>query len=279
MIRIALLENPGSGSGEAASVAGELREAGAQVTSFGLDRIDDARASAPDRIVVAGGDGSLAPAAVAAAGAGVPLAIVPTGTANDLARVLGLPGDRAAAVSVAATGTSTRRLDIAWIGERPFLNVASIGLAPAAARRATGLKRVLGPLAYAVGGARAAAGARPIGCLVRCDGADFFAGEVWQATVASSGAFGGGARVDADPEDGMLDAVVIEAGSRAALAARAYGLRRGSIGAQRGVRTRRARAVDLELAGPTAFNVDGELVESGSVRFRADARAVEVVVG
>lgn len=277
--RIALLENPASGSGEATAVGRALTQAGAEVTAFTVDRADDAVAVEPARIVVAGGDGSLAPAAAAAARAGVPLGIVPTGTANDLAHALDLPAELSEAAAVAAAGTSTREIDLAWMGERPFLNVASIGLPPAAARRAKGLKRALGPLAYAVGAVRAAATAKPIGCLVRCDGAELFAGETWQATVASSGAFGAGARVAADPADGMLDAVVIAAGPRAALAARAYGLRRGSLTAQNDVRSARGRTVDIELAGPVAFNVDGELVESGSTRFRVDPQAVEVVVG
>ncbi|HSI79421.1 MAG TPA: diacylglycerol kinase family protein [Solirubrobacterales bacterium] len=277
--RIALFENPASGSGDAAAVARTLGDAGAAVESFELDQVEEALATRPARIVVAGGDGSLAPAAATAARAGTPLAIVPTGTANDLARALGLPDSIDDAAKLAAAGTSTRRIDLAWMGERPFLNVASIGLAPAAARRAKGLKRVLGPVSYAVGAVRAAAVAKPVGCLVRCDGAELFAGEAWQATVASSGAFGAGARVEADPADGMLDAVVIAAGPRSALAVRAYGLRSGSLTSQHDVHSARARTVDIELAGLTPFNVDGELVESGSTRFRAEARAVEVVVG
>lgn len=279
MTRLALLTNPQSGSGHAGGVADALRAAGAQVTAFGLDRVEDALASRPERIVVAGGDGSLGAAAAAAARAGVPMGVVPMGTANDLARMLDLPGDPAAAARVAAAGSSTRRLDLAWMGERPFLNVASIGLAPAAARKASGLKRLLGPLAYAVGGLRAGVTARPVGCRIRCDSTELFAGKAWQATIACSGAFGGGAEIEADVEDGLLDAVAIEASSRAALALRAYGLRHGSISSQRGVRSCRARIVELEVPAGTSFNVDGEVLESGSVRFEARARAVEVVVG
>ena len=279
MSHLALLVNPESGSGDAGGVADFLRDAGAEVTAFDLARLDDAVASNPERIVVAGGDGSLGPVAVAASRARVPLAVVPVGTANDLARKLGLPDNPAAAARLAARGTVTRRLDLAWMGERPFLNVASIGLAPVAARKASGMKRLLGPFAYAIGGARAAATARPVRCRIACDGDDIFAGEVWQATVASSGAFGGGAEVEADPADGMLDAVAIEAGSRLALARRAHGLRRGSIGSQPGVRSRRAQVVELDVPAATSFNVDGELVESGPVRFEVDARAVDVVVG
>jgi diacylglycerol kinase (ATP) len=279
MTRLSLLANPMSGSGNAFDVAEALRASGAVVIAFELDRIDDALAARPERLVVAGRDGSLGRVAAASARASIPLGIVPTGTANDLAHLLDLPTDPAEAARVAAVGSLTRRLDLGWMADRPFLNVASIGLPPAAARKAGGLKRLLGPVAYAVGGVQAGLFTRPVGCLIRCDGDQLFAGEAWQITIASSGAFGAGARIDADPADGLLDALVLEAGSRAALAWRAHGLRRGSIGSQPGVLRRRARVVELEVSEATPFNVDGEVVESRSVRFETSQRAVEVVVG
>ena len=48
------------------------------------------------------------------------------------------------------------------MGDRPFLNVASTGLPPAAAEHAHGLKEKLGPLAYAVGAARAGVEEDPV---------------------------------------------------------------------------------------------------------------------
>ena len=71
-MRIALLRNPDSGSGQAGDVAGLLRAAGAEVDEFGLDEADRAVAAHPDRIAVAGGDGSLGCAAAAAVSAGGP---------------------------------------------------------------------------------------------------------------------------------------------------------------------------------------------------------------
>ena len=262
-MRIALLRNPESGSGEARDVAELLRRNGASVEELGVDEVPATVPSEAERIVVAGGDGSIAPAAAAASRAGVPLAVVPVGTANDFASAHGLPDDPAAATELAVRGTKTRSLELAWMGDRPFVNAASAGLAPAAARKAHGLKGALGPAAYAVGAMRAAIGAKPISCRAADDGGQLFAGEAWQVTVASSGFFGGGSEVAADPQDGMLDLVVLEAGSRASLALRAYGLRRGTLERQDGVISHRGTAVDLEVPPGTSFNVDGEIVESG----------------
>ena len=116
-------------------------------------------------------------------------------------------------------------------------------------------------------------------CTVRCDGELLFRGEAWQVTVACSGAFGAGSSVEADPADGRLDVVAIEAESRARLLRHAYGLRAGDLEDQPGVRSLRCGSAEIELAEEQTFNVDGELVESGTCRFEVEAAAVSVVVG
>lgn len=279
MRSIALLANPDSGAGDAHEVAERLREQGLEVREFTLDDADDAVASAPDGLVVAGGDGSLACVAAPAARAGLRVAVIPTGTANDFARELGIPREANEACELVVEGARTRKLDVGRMGDRPFLNVASMGLPPAAARHAHGLKGLLGPFAYAVGAIRAGMQAEPVECTVRCDGAEIHTGKVWQVTVACSGAFGGGSSIETDLADEKLDVVVIEAGSRLRLAHHAYGLRRGGIGGQSGVTKIRCSHAEIELSETKPWNVDGELVESGTTRFRVDPDAVEVVVG
>ena len=275
---IALLANPDSGQGEADLVAGEMRALGAEVASFEFDEIDDAVALAPSRLVVAGGDGSLGCVAAPAARAGIPIAVVPTGTANDFARALGIPLETDAATALSVEGRRTRAIDLAHMDDRPFLNVASLGLSPAAAEHASGLKGALGSLAYTAGALRAGLGADPVRCAVRGDGEPLFEGVAWQVSVACTGAFGGGSSVEADPADGRLDVVAIEAGSRARLLRHAYGLRAGDVERQPGVHSLRCAAAEIDLDSPQRFNVDGELVESGSCRFEVEPAAVRVVV-
>jgi diacylglycerol kinase (ATP) len=276
---IALLANPDSGQGEADEVAGAMRGLGAEVATFGLDEIDAAIAAQPVRLAVAGGDGSLGGVAAAAARAGLPFAVIPTGTANDFARALEIPLDTGDAIRLAAEGNQTRRVDIAHMEDRPFLNVASLGLSPAAAEHASGLKGALGALAYTAGALRAGVEADPVDCVVEGDGEVLFEGAAWQVTVACTGAFGGGSSVEADPADGRLDVVAIEAESRARLVRHAYGLRAGDLEGQPGVHSLRCASAEVALAGTQDFNVDGELVESGSCRFEVEPQAVSVVVG
>jgi diacylglycerol kinase (ATP) len=277
--RVALLANPESGSGEAREVERLLGERGSEVIPFALDERGEVAGAEPDRVVVAGGDGSVGCAAEVAGRLDVPLAVVPVGTANDFARAIGIPLDTAAAVRVAVSGTRTRALELGRADARPFVNAASTGLSPVAARKAHGLKRILGPLAYTIGAVRAGLRARPVVCRIACDGIEIFDGDAWQVTVACTGAFGGGAEVDADPHDGMLDVVVIEARSRTRLVLHAYGLRAGRIERHRGVISAEGRVVEVQTDGETGFNIDGELVEARRLRFTVEPRAFEVVVG
>ena len=201
-MRLALPANPRSGGGlDPEPLVEAMREHGAQVEVFGSEDLDGAAAMQPDRIVVAGGDGSIAPAAWAAGRLDVPLAVVPAGTANDFARTNGLPEDPLDAAVLAAAGQTLRRLELGHLADgHPFVNAANAGLASEAARYAAPFKRVLGPLAYAVGALRAAVSESPLRCTVRVDGREVFSGGAWQVIVAVTGAFGGGSELGAaDP--------------------------------------------------------------------------------
>jgi diacylglycerol kinase family enzyme len=81
-------------------------------------------------IVVAGGDGTINTVLNAVAGIDVPLAILPLGTANDLARELGISLCTADAARRAAAG-SERRIDVVQVNGRAFCTVGGLGL-PAA---------------------------------------------------------------------------------------------------------------------------------------------------
>jgi diacylglycerol kinase (ATP) len=277
--RIILLANPGSGRADDFDAQEALRRLGATVHVLAIQEHEAAAGLDADRVAVAGGDGSIGWAAETASRLGAPLTVIPVGTANDFARCLELPSDPDEACRLAVEGMETRRLDLGRMDGRPFVNVASAGLAPIAAREASGLKRMLGPLAYAVGAIRAGLGADPVDARVSCDDEELFSGAAWQVTVACTGAFGAGASVDADPGDGMLDAVAIEAASRAALVVRAYGMRAGRVESQRGVRSCRGRRVEVDVDPGTEFNLDGEVIRADDTRFSVDPSAFELVVG
>ena len=265
-------------------MAALLAEAGAEVDALALDAPEEIGAGT-ERVAVAGGDGSIGGAAALAAAAGVPLAVIPTGTANDFATHFGLPGELSAACRLAAGGIEIRSVELPRVCGRPFVNVAGAGLPPAAAAEAGELKEDLGALAYPAGAVGAGLKSEPIRCAVTVDGERLFAGEAWQASVAGSGAFGGGAGFRTDSADGMLDVIVIEAGSRARLVKHAIGLRLGDVERQRGVVSARGRRIELELDPDECLNIDGELVDvatlsaDGRLRFETGDERFDLIVG
>jgi diacylglycerol kinase (ATP) len=282
-VRIALAANRASGGGlDPEPLLAALRERGAEVAGFGCEEEDLERAAAwgPDRLAVAGGDGTIGPVAELAGRLEVPLAVLPTGTANDFARAYGVPGDPLEAAVLAVESEHAKPLELGRLADgRPFVNVASAGLASVAARNAQPLKPRLGPLAYGIGALRAAAREHPLPVTVRAEGRTVFEGGAWQVIVAVSGAFGGGSGVaEADPDDGVLDVVVLPAGSRAGLAKRAWGLRQRTIAQQRDVPHERGHTVEVDLPDGSEINVDGEIRLGGLERVTVEAKAFRLVV-
>ncbi len=263
-VRLAIVLNPRSGSVEDpdALVEAFRRQAGA-VSVHAPDEAEAAAATAPDRLVVVGGDGTIGSAFAAAAAADLPLAVVPGGTANDFARALELPLDVDAAVALACDPRAAVRS--IWGGRidgRPFVNVASVGLAVDAAERAETLKRGLGPLSYAVGAAHAGLVGRTVDASISVDGEGAAQGAVFQLLVGASGRFGGGSGLgEAAADDPHLVAAWVPGGSRLELPMRALGLRRRTIEQQPGVEWWRASRFEIHARlgrRPAPWNIDGE---------------------
>ncbi|SDC94775.1 Diacylglycerol kinase family enzyme [Sphingomonas sp. YR710] len=81
------------------------------------------------RVVVAGGDGTMACAAEAARGTDTEIALLPLGTLNHLARDLGVPAEIDAAAKLAVDGRAVA-IDVGDVNGRRFVNNASIGVYP-----------------------------------------------------------------------------------------------------------------------------------------------------
>jgi diacylglycerol kinase family enzyme len=293
-VRLVLIANPRAGTAPApARLRALLAGGGAEVASVAIEEVADGdggelrdgaldalrAAGPPDRVVVAGGDGSIGPAALCAAQLGVPLAVVAAGTANDFARAKALPLDVDDACMLARDpAAATRHAELGLADGRPFVNAAAAGLSVVAARAARPHKPRLGPLAYAVGALRAGATAAPLHCTVSCDGRERFAGRAWQVVVGATGAFGGGSEIGgARLDDGLLDVAVVPAGSRLGLVRRAYGMRAGHLTAQEGVAHERGGVVEVQVAGRVPFNVDGELCRCEPGRFTLRPGGFQVV--
>lgn len=135
---VEVLVNPGGGSADEKrreALCAALSAAGIDaklVEVEGEDLADHAAkvAKRGDKLLVAaGGDGTMSAVAGALAGTGTAMGIMPMGTLNHLARDLGLPTDLDAAARVIADG-QRRRIDLAEVNGRLFVNNSAIGLYP-----------------------------------------------------------------------------------------------------------------------------------------------------
>jgi diacylglycerol kinase (ATP) len=159
-MRIKLIANPVSG-GDARphiqTALNALRQQGAEVDLYLTGARGDARQAAEqalaqgyDRIVVAGGDGTLNEVVNGVASADLPIAFLPLGTVNVFALEAGIPMRLQAACALALQG-SPRRITLGKLNGELFLLMVSAGWdAEAVAHVRPGLKRFIGRLAYAV---------------------------------------------------------------------------------------------------------------------------------
>jgi diacylglycerol kinase family enzyme len=135
-VKAHILINRGGGSvGEATAIEQVTSAAGiaGAVQLLDGERLHDAArkavADGAELVVAGGGDGTISCVAGAIAGTGTILGILPLGTLNHLARDLGIPSALEDAAKLIASG-KTRRIDVAEVNGRVFVNNSAIGIYP-----------------------------------------------------------------------------------------------------------------------------------------------------
>lgn len=292
--KVRVICNPASGGGNCES--DRLREG---LSGFDLDWIEtegseDATEAAEEwsdgLLVVAGGDGTINDVVNGLGKAGFPegvtLALLPTGTGNDLAATLAVPEEAAEAEAVIRQGM-VRTLDVARVrsgdDERFFINVATGGLgAEVSGANYEDLKSRWGKLSYLRASLEVAENFDVKEIALRLDGEERRVRAINMA-VGNCRYAGGGwpAAPKANPEDGLLDIVIIEdVGLKEFLALAPAALARSNYLDKEGVFFRRAREVRVETQPPgLEFTVDGEVIGNEPVEFVVIPRALKVIVG
>ena len=137
-----LFYNPKSGGGKAEKfhLADEARARGIEPIELKLGTdleqlVRGAVADGADALAMAGGDGSQAVVAMVAAEQGLPYACIPAGTRNHFALDLGVDRDDVVGALDAFVGGRERRVDLAEVNGRVFVNNVSIGLYAEAVQR------------------------------------------------------------------------------------------------------------------------------------------------
>ncbi len=233
-----------------------------------------------DRIVVAGGDGTINSALPVLLRRRKPLGVFPLGTANDFARTLDIPTDLEAAAGIIVAGR-TARIDVGVVNGRYFLNAAGLGfstmlhdeLSPA-------VKRRLGPLAYPVGVAGRWRRHRPLSVLIRSEDGRAVRKRAIQVTVANGRFYGGGmtAEQEARIDDGQLDLIIVLPGEWWRHVLSVVGLKRGVYPQSAPVIVERHTAFELSTVRPEWIATDGERSTQTPATFAVLPGALEVYV-
>jgi diacylglycerol kinase family enzyme len=161
-------------------------------------------------VVICGGDGTLLACLHALVGSGLPVALIPLGTGNLLARNLGVSTKLDEALSVAVDGVD-RRIDCGRVDGQPFAVMAGIGFDAAMMAEATeGMKRFAGWPAYVAGGLRHLRDPM-MRVRLRIDDGPPIRRRARTVLIGNVGRLQGGVELllDAKADDGLLDVVVV----------------------------------------------------------------------
>jgi diacylglycerol kinase (ATP) len=229
-----------------------------------------------ERVVVWGGDGTINEAAAPLIGTTTALGIIPGGSGDGLARSLGLPRDPQSAFKVAMTGSS-RPIDVGWLGDRHFLNIAGVGFDAEVARRFN-QRKGRGTRGYIVESLRMV-------WSYRCKRYTIAAGDVnadgphFLAAFANGREYGSGLQISpqSDPADGLLDLLLVAGGGPFRQLWRARRLFLNPLKPAEGIL--RSPITEARVSGERmCCHVDGETFEvSGELEVRMKAGALRVI--
>lgn len=285
--RALLLVNPHSRQGQHARQQSreQLQMLGWSVLDKGSDRSEDLSEivrryrQEVDLVIIGGGDGTLNRAIAGLLDTQLPLGILPLGTANDLARTLGIPVNLTDACRVIAA-EYIRRIDLGCVNDRYFFNVASLGLSVKITRQLSkDAKRRWGVLAYALTALRVISQSRPFHAQIVCNG-ETYSVKTAQIAVGNGRYFGGGMSIseDATIDDQRLDLCSIEVQHWWQVLAAFPTLWKGQTLHPEWIRRLEAQEIEIRTRKPRSLNTDGEITAYTPAKFKVIPNAISVFV-
>jgi diacylglycerol kinase (ATP) len=285
-MRIGLVVNPVAGGNRGAQVGAEvislLSQSEHSVNNLSGANLIEARAHAEkaigansiDALVFVGGDGMAHLGANLCAGKNIPMALIPAGTGNDAAAMLGMPlTDTAQSVRLVLDGLgSPKKIDAIKISHGAFLTwalgSASAGFDALAAARANAISWPKGPMRYYVAMLLELAKFKPIKYQSVVDGnpRDF---EAMLCVVSNTGIYGGGMLVvpGASVTDAKLDVLLVKKMSRVKFVTIFPRVYKGTHITDKDVEIFKASKISITASGMPIYS-DGEYV--GQAPFEAE---------
>lgn len=232
-----------------------------------------------DLVIIGGGDGTLNAAIDGLISTGLPLGILPLGTANDLARTLGIPSSLPEACQVIAGG-QIKQIDVGRVNDKYFFNVASLGLSVQITQNLTKeAKRRWGVLAYAATTLRVIWQSRPFRADILVRG-EAIRVKTIQIAIGNGRHYGGGMVVaeDAAIDDQRLDLYSLETKQWWQILALLPTMRQGNQSILPGVRVLQGQEIEIRTSKPRSINTDGEITTRTPAKFSVLPQALRVIV-
>jgi YegS/Rv2252/BmrU family lipid kinase len=220
--KVKFIYNPSSGENSITDsldlVIALYQEHGITVVPFRLDfvtpadRMLDDIDGTFDHILIAGGDGTINYVVnlMKRLGIELPIAVIPTGTANDFAGAFKMPDDIEQAVR-AILGGAVKPIDVGVAGGIYFVNICSSGLFTSVSQNTpTPMKNAFGMLAYIAGGALDLVNYHRIRLSLKSDGGDFEGDAL--TLLIFNGRTAGNIKLArmSELDDGLLDVLIIK---------------------------------------------------------------------
>lgn len=236
-----------------------------------------------ERIIVYGGDGSIADVAGALIDTKVPLGIIPGGTANVLSAELGIPRDIPAALEIGLDEhAAIRRIDVGRINGKIFLLRVGFGLEAEIMRRADReSKNLFGWLAYAFSGLSALVNTRQTDYEFTVDGHDLRRQGLGLIVANSANVGMPGLSIVANVaiDDGELDVILIRAADiRQILARQEEGPAPESIEMLGLFERWSGKEIKIHCRPRQPIQYDGELLEDTAAELTVIPRALHLLV-
>ncbi|TMR14350.1 diacylglycerol kinase family lipid kinase [Nonomuraea turkmeniaca] len=231
-----------------------------------------------DLVFVWGGDGMVQRCADAMADSGVPMAVLPAGTANLFAANLGIPADLDEAVRIGFHGRR-EKLDLGVLNGEHFAVMAGAGFeAEMIADSGGRAKKRLGKLSYVKAAVRHV-GEPLVPMKIKVDGTTWFEGRASCLLLGNVSMIAGGVKAfdDARPDDGWLEVGVSTAKGPLEWARVIGRMAAGRSDDSPFIRITRAKKVSARFGVPLTYELDGGEREP-TIRIKAKAAAGALMV-
>lgn len=232
-----------------------------------------------DAVIVGGGDGSVTGALPALMEAETPLLLLPLGTANNLARTMGIPAVVEDALALLEKG-HTKKIDIGLVNGIPFVNVVGLGLSTQVNRATrSDFKRWFGVLAFIATALKIALRMTPFKAKITCDDTIILS-RSWQISVCNGRNYGSGLVIheQANLRDGTLHGLSTELRKVWHFFGLIPALFRGRYRREQDVTEFEGARILIETRKPMHVDVDGDVLTKTPLDISVRPRALRMFV-